>query len=173
MNVTDALISRFTCRAFKSEPVKKKMILDILEAATRAPSWANTQPWEIFAAGGEVLENIREAFLENFHQDVPRAPENPVPERWPPALKKRSEELRKERLKTLGLKGDDPAARPEDAGTAEAAITAGSGPFAAAERVCSGAARARCPCDKETRQGTGRQHRHNQGLWARRKDKRG
>ena len=110
MNVTDALISRFTCRAFKSEPVKKKMILDILEAATRSPSWANTQPWEIFVAGGEVLENIREAFLDNFHRDVPRAPENPVPEKWPPALKKRSEELRAERMKTLGLKGDDPGA---------------------------------------------------------------
>jgi nitroreductase len=110
MNVTDALISRFTCRAFKSEPVKKKMILEILEVATRAPSWANTQPWEIFVAGGKVLENIRKIFLENVQNDVPRAPENPVPEKWPPALKKRSEELRAERLKTIGLKGDDPDA---------------------------------------------------------------
>ncbi|MCX5858791.1 MAG: nitroreductase, partial [Proteobacteria bacterium] len=37
-------------------------------------------------------------------------PENPVPDKWPPDLKKRSEELRAERMKMLGLKGNDPAA---------------------------------------------------------------
>lgn len=45
MNVIDALNSRATIRAFKSDPVDKKTIYKILEVATRAPSWANTQPW--------------------------------------------------------------------------------------------------------------------------------
>src|SRR5659263_675197 len=53
MNVTAALNSRYTCRAFKPQPLEKDTILAILEAAKRPPSWANTQPWEIFVPGGE------------------------------------------------------------------------------------------------------------------------
>ena len=52
MNVIDALNSRSTIRAFNPDPVGRETTLKILEAATRAPSWANTQPWELFVAGG-------------------------------------------------------------------------------------------------------------------------
>ena len=48
-----------------------------MEEATHSPSWANTQPWEIFIAGGEVLEKIRRAYMENFAKDVPRDPDIP------------------------------------------------------------------------------------------------
>ena len=44
MNVIDAINSRSTIRAFTPDPVERGTILKILEAATRAPSWANTRP---------------------------------------------------------------------------------------------------------------------------------
>jgi nitroreductase len=44
MNVLEALNSRFTCRAFKPDPVNRVIILQIMENAIRSPSWANTQP---------------------------------------------------------------------------------------------------------------------------------
>ena len=66
MNVIDALNSRVTIRAFKPDPVSKETILEILEAATRAPSSGNTQPWELFVAGGEALDRIRLAYTGNF-----------------------------------------------------------------------------------------------------------
>ena len=48
MNVSEALEIRRSCRAFKQEPVDKGTIFDILSVALRTPSWANSQPWEIF-----------------------------------------------------------------------------------------------------------------------------
>lgn len=56
MNVIDAINQRFACRAFKPDPVDKATILKILEAATHSPSWANTQPWEVYVAAGPILE---------------------------------------------------------------------------------------------------------------------
>ena len=55
MNVIEALNSRTSIRAFKSDPVSRETIFKIMEAAIRSPSWANTQPWEIYVAAGEAL----------------------------------------------------------------------------------------------------------------------
>ena len=62
MNTIDALNSRYCCRAFKPEQVSKQKVEEILEAAIHAPSWANTQPWEIYVASGEPLERLRKAY---------------------------------------------------------------------------------------------------------------
>ena len=64
MDVIDALNSRFTVRAFEPDPVHKGTILKISDAATRAPSSGNTQPWELFVAGGDALDRLRRAFEE-------------------------------------------------------------------------------------------------------------
>jgi nitroreductase len=45
MDVTDAILKRRSIRTFKPDPVEKKKIEKVLEAARRAPSWGNTQPW--------------------------------------------------------------------------------------------------------------------------------
>ncbi len=111
MDVIDALYSRYSSRAFKPDSVDKETITRILEAATRAPSWANTQPWEIFVAGGDVLNRLRHAYLENFHKSVSGGSDLPRPQQWPPALQKRMEELAAERYKTAGIGRDDKAAR--------------------------------------------------------------
>jgi len=111
MNVIEALNSRFCARAFKPDPVDKETIIKILEAATRAPSWANTQPWGIFVAGGEVLERLRQSYLANFHKGAPRNPDLPAPQQWPSALQKRIEELLAERFNIIGTERDESAAR--------------------------------------------------------------
>jgi len=74
MNIIDAVKSRFTCRAFTSEPVDNETILTIIEAALRTPSWGNTQPWEIFVASGQSADRLRKAYFERFSNDVPLNP---------------------------------------------------------------------------------------------------
>ncbi len=101
MDVIDALNTRFTVRAFKSDPVDRSTIEKIMEAALRAPSWANTQPWEIYVAGGEVLNRLREAYVTNLKNCVARNPDLAVPKDWPPECRKRMECLRSERTATL------------------------------------------------------------------------
>jgi len=109
MNVIDAMKSRFTCRAFTSEPVDKDTILTIMEAALKAPSWGNTQPWEIFVASGKSADRLRKAYTARFAQDVPVTPDitRPLPKDWPPALKERYEKLWNDRSDFLGFDRDD------------------------------------------------------------------
>jgi nitroreductase len=107
MDVEDALNSRFTCRAFKPDPVNKEIVLKIMENATRSPSWANTQPWEIYIAGGDILESIRKGFMENFRSDEPTDPDIPFMSDWPVKHQERMKELGIKLYKHLGIsKGD-------------------------------------------------------------------
>jgi nitroreductase len=103
MDVIDALNSRFTVRAFKPDPIDRGTLEKIMEAALRSPSWANTQPWEIYLAGGEVLNRLRAAYLTNLENCVARNPDLTAPKQWPAALQKRMENLRSERMATLEL----------------------------------------------------------------------
>jgi len=52
LSVQNALKDRRTTRAFKPDRINRGVIAKILEPALHAPSWANTQPWEIFVAAG-------------------------------------------------------------------------------------------------------------------------
>ena len=111
MNTIDALHSRHTCRAFKPDPVKKETVLKVIEAATRAPSWANTQPWEIYVAAGEVLERLRQAYLKNSQEGMAAHPDLPRPQSWPLALQKRTEDLMARRSQLLGIARENSAGR--------------------------------------------------------------
>lgn len=101
MEVIDALNTRFTVRAFKPDPIDRSILEKVMEAALRAPSWANTQPWEIYVAGGEVLNRLREAYVANLKNCVARDPDLAAPKEWPPLLQRRMEALRSERMATL------------------------------------------------------------------------
>jgi nitroreductase len=45
MELKDVIQKRCSIRRFKTTPVEKEKILNILQAGQRAPSWGNTQPW--------------------------------------------------------------------------------------------------------------------------------
>lgn len=64
MEIVEAIKTRKSIRAFKPDPVKKEIVKEILEIATRAPSGTNTQPWEFFVLAGEVLEKVKQANVE-------------------------------------------------------------------------------------------------------------
>jgi len=59
MNVSDAVASRFSCRAFLPTPVPEATVRDILERAARAPSGGNVQPWRVDALAGQKLEALK------------------------------------------------------------------------------------------------------------------
>lgn len=112
MNVTDALKQRRTVRAFKPNPVDKETILKILEAASRAPSAMNSQPWQVYVAGGEVLEKLRQAYLARFDQGAPPALElQTIEKQWPAPLQARIESFQANRLGFLGIEPNDEVAR--------------------------------------------------------------
>ncbi len=55
MNVSEAVRSRHSIRAFLDKPVPRDIFREILETAARAPSGGNVQPWRLYAVIGEPL----------------------------------------------------------------------------------------------------------------------
>ena len=60
IGVLDELLGeRYSCRAFRPEPVPRPTIERILTAAQRTASWCNSQPWQIVIASGAAKERFR------------------------------------------------------------------------------------------------------------------
>lgn len=83
MEIVEAINSRRSIRAFKSDPVSPEILQDILKTAFQAPSWTNIQPWEFAIVTGSKLEEIRQAYLKRLgtepNLDVPRPKVFPEP----------------------------------------------------------------------------------------------
>ena len=46
----ELLSERYSCRAFRPEPVPRPTIERILTAAQKTASWCNSQPWQVVIA---------------------------------------------------------------------------------------------------------------------------
>jgi nitroreductase len=83
MDVVEAIKERKSVRAFKPDTVSQETLRQIIEQALRAPSWANTQPWEFAIVNGKLLKEIQKGFLERGeqepHSEVSRPYEFPEP----------------------------------------------------------------------------------------------
>jgi nitroreductase len=83
MNTVTAVKKRKSTRAFRPDPVPQKVLKEIMELALRAPSWANTQPWEFAIAAGSKLEEIKQSFVAKLDEepklDIARPPSFPEP----------------------------------------------------------------------------------------------
>ena len=111
MKLQEAIRGRRSIRHFLPKPVSREIIDDLIADSLWAPSWGNTQPWEIVAATGEPLEKFkqqnREALLAGKHPN----PDIPMPGVWPHTYKKRYSELGKSVLASLGIAREDKGAR--------------------------------------------------------------
>ena len=101
MNVDVALKKRRTIRAFKTDRLGQDLLVKILKPALYSPSWANTQPWELFVTVGEPLERIRKGYAEMLKNCVPRNPDIAMPKEWPVECRSRMETLKAERTELL------------------------------------------------------------------------
>ncbi|MDO8472340.1 MAG: nitroreductase family protein [Dehalococcoidia bacterium] len=66
MDVIEAMANRQSVRKFKSVPVPKEVLRDILDVAIQSPSAMNTQPWAITVVTGEALERLKKDNLSAF-----------------------------------------------------------------------------------------------------------
>ena len=55
----ELLDERYSCRAYRPDPVPRPTIDRILTAAQRTASWCNSQPWQVVVASGEAKEKFR------------------------------------------------------------------------------------------------------------------
>lgn len=79
MNVTEALKTRISIRAFKPDPVPETLLRDILDVARFAPSGGNLQPWKVIAVAGaerDAVVALAKANLPGAEDDRPVYPAN-------------------------------------------------------------------------------------------------
>ncbi|MBT7333427.1 MAG: nitroreductase [Gammaproteobacteria bacterium] len=109
MNVTEAVATRKSIRAFLDTPVADDTVAKLLEKAARAPSGGNVQPWRIFVIGHQRMP----AFL-NF-LNTSEIKEKPEYEIYPPNLPSPYRDTRfkvgEDMYNLLGIPRQDKAAR--------------------------------------------------------------
>ena len=63
-NVTAAITTRHSIRAFLSTPVPRKVVEDILSVARRAPSGTNMQPWWVYVVTDDGKNRLSDTLLK-------------------------------------------------------------------------------------------------------------
>ncbi|HBN74197.1 MAG TPA: nitroreductase [Sutterella sp.] len=81
MQFKEVLLARHAVRYFEDTPVDDTVIRNLVEQATRAPSWINAQEWKVWAATGQALENIRTEFFNRAEADIKGQSDVPVSHR--------------------------------------------------------------------------------------------
>jgi len=112
MDVIETIETRRSVRAFKANPVPKATLEAIMKAALRAPSWANTQPWEFCVVGGEVIEKLRAAMIDKVRSGEQPNPDFPAPTFEGP-YRERMRSTGQRLFEQLGIAREDRAARQD------------------------------------------------------------
>lgn len=111
MDVYGAVHQRRSIRAFRADPVPRRVLTDIMGAAVRAPSWANTQPWQFAIASGPALEGIRDACAEKAMAGEGGDPDLAPPRGFPEPFDSRRRFVGRELFEIVGIARDDREAR--------------------------------------------------------------
>jgi len=111
MDIGTTIRERRSIRKFTSDKIPQETIREVLEEAQWAPSWGNTQPWEIYVVTGEVLEKFKKANMQKLMEETVQHPDVPMPEKWPDALQQRYRGIGKSVLSALSIARDDVEAR--------------------------------------------------------------
>ena len=107
MDIVEAIQQRKSIRAFRPDPVPKEILKEILDVALRAPSWANTQPWEFAIVTGKQLEEVKQAFVEKGTAAEQDSPDIPRPREFPQIYDTRRRILGRKVLELKGIQRED------------------------------------------------------------------
>jgi len=103
MELREGIITRWSCRAFRPDQVPKDTIRDILVVASRAPSFMNTQPWEIAVVTGQKLAEINKRRLELAQANAAPNPDIPIQQTWPAAYQERARKFNAQRQEAMSV----------------------------------------------------------------------
>jgi len=68
MELMKAIQERKSIRAFKSNPISKEKIEELLKLAIKAPSAINLQPWEFVVVAGEERERLSRRLIKAYRE---------------------------------------------------------------------------------------------------------
>lgn len=107
MDVTEAIRNRRSIRQFLDKDVPQELIAEVLEEAQWAPSWGNTQPWEIMVITGNPLAEFKKKNKDALMSGVKPNPEIIMPTEFQASLKYRYVNVGKQVLQSLNIERGD------------------------------------------------------------------
>ena len=113
MELKQVIKERKSVRGFLPKPVPKKIINSILSLARHAPSWGNTQPWELLVVSGDTVKKLGEAFCQKARERDVQTPEFEMPKSFPEPYLSRYRQVGKDLFSILDIQRDDPVKRVE------------------------------------------------------------
>lgn len=110
--VEEALLSRRSVRAFKTDPVPRALVEEILALASRSPSGTNVQPWKVRVLAGAARDRLSRAMVQAYAQKGEadfKPPYNYYPVKWREPYLARRRKVGWDLYGLLGLGRDDKA----------------------------------------------------------------
>ncbi len=107
MELREAILGRRSIRKFLKQDVPEGLIKELLADSQWAPSWGNTQPWEIMVIVGPPLEKFKQKNKAALFSGIKSKPEIPMPDVFPPQLKQRYVDVGKQVLQSLSIGRND------------------------------------------------------------------
>lgn len=110
--LSDLLASRYSCRAYRPEPVPHPVIQTMLALAQNAASWCNSQPWQVHVTEGAATERLRETMFSRALADAKAgtlAPSSdlPFPANYTGVYKDRQREVAWQLYEAVGIEYGD------------------------------------------------------------------
>ena len=101
------LNARYSCRAYRPDPVPREVLARAFAAAQRTPSWCNTQPWQLHVVSGAA----RQAMVDRLHAlaaaGEPAQPDFPFPPGYEGVYRERRKVCGVQLYASLGIGRDD------------------------------------------------------------------
>ena len=113
MEFDEVVLGRRSIRGFKSDPIPKDLLREIVELAGRAPSSMNTQPWYLHAVSGAALERIREGNTERNLAGVPASREIRMHGAYEGLHRERQKDIAVQLYDSMGIEWTDKARRQD------------------------------------------------------------
>jgi nitroreductase len=113
MQFDDVLLGRRSIRGYKSDPIPKALIKEVLGLAMRSPSSMNTQPWNFTVVSGDILDRIRAGNTERNLAGVPHSREFRIGEAFAGQHRDRQVGVAKQLFSAMGIEREDKAGRQD------------------------------------------------------------
>lgn len=107
LSLLDALERRYSCRAYRADPVSDETIRAIVRHAQQAASWCNGQPWELIVTTGAATERFRTELYRYASQDPATNPDLPFPREYREPYVARRRECGFQLYDSLGITRND------------------------------------------------------------------
>src|SRR4030042_5017352 len=88
MDLLSGIESRKSCRAFNPTPIPREIVEKIIRAASKSPSYMNTQPWEATVVSGKKLQELSQILYKLADAGTPSSADFPDPHSWLPEFER-------------------------------------------------------------------------------------